>query len=341
MKKERLLSMDMLRVMSAVAIILIHVSAQSYYRIDEIGYHNWLLGAAIGWMMIWGTGNFLMISGGLLLNSSQNNWKEFYKKRVAKLAIPLLTWNVIYYLFSSYIWGDSLSFWVFFNRLWTRGTYYHLYFLNVMIGLYAITPLLKKWIRREWLDYLVPFLALAGMIYVLGTSFLGWIKFENIFTWFIPYMGYYLGGYWLLEGKGVKNKKVWLVTAGLVLLFNVAITRKLVFVLETHEMDTVLVNRLSLGVVVAGMMIYRTVTSIKNESLEKYRKIILGLSEMSMGMYLIHPLWVEFFKMNKSWMGLMSVNFPIWISVYSIAVIGLTIGSCYLLKKIAILNKII
>jgi len=341
MEKERRLSVDLLRVLASLAIVVIHVTSQSYFRIEEIGYRNWLLGAGLGWMMMWGTGNFLMISGGLLLGSKKNKVKEFYKRRVVRLAIPLLVWNVIYFFFSIYANGRDWGVKDFLNNLWTKGNYYHLYFLNVMIGLYAINPLLKRWINKEWLDYLVPILSILGMGYLYGISFWGWGKLESIFTWFLPYLGYYLGGYWLLNKRESKRKIWWLLGAGVILIINIAITRKLVFVMETHEMDTILMNRLSLGVVVAAMMIYRAVTSIKNEVLEKYKKLILWLSEMSMGIYLIHPLWVEFFKLNKNWMDLMKVNYGIWLLAYILGVTSLTIGSSCLIKKIPGLSKII
>lgn len=341
MEKERKLSFDLIRSLAAVAIVVIHVTWQSYGRLADIGYYNWLLGAMTGWMMMWGTGNFLMISGGLLLGSRKSGVIDFYKRRLEKIVIPLLFWNLVYFFVAGYWQNSSMELWVFWDNLWKMGNQYHLYFLNVMLGLYAITPWLKKWVINKNLKVIVPILALLSFGYIWGVAFWGWEKWENLFVWFIPYIGYFLAGYWLGNMGVMKNRVRWLIVAGSLLLISGLISKELAFVFDTHEKITIFTNRLSLGVVGAAMIIYRVVTSLENKSLEKYRKWIMGVSNLSMGMFLVHPLWIEIFKRNWWWNHFMQEFYVGWLVVNLVTVTGLAIGTTYLLKKIPYLKAVV
>lgn len=330
----RQLSLDLLRLVSAVAIILIHTVALSYFDLDRLGYKNWVISASLGWLVIWGTPVFIMISGYLLIGSSiKTNAVDFWKKRFHKLALPLIFWNIFYYLI--YYYPNHSSFSDFFYRLFHFGTHYHLYFLNVIVGLYFITPFLTKLVSRLNLKLIVPTLLLLSAFYHYAYAFLGFPRFDNIFVWFIPYLGYYLAGYLVGNLPAIKHFRIISLFTISMFLFSIFITRKLVFVFETHNQDTILVSNLSLPVATISLLIFYFLSHLHHQILQKFSSVLLKLSSLTFGVYLIHPFWLETLKTIPV------SNYWLWfISVFLSATL-LSFSSVWLISKIPLLRRVI
>jgi hypothetical protein len=60
-----------------------------------------------------------------------------------------------------------------------------------------------------------------------------------------------------------------------------------------------------------------------------------------MGMFLVHPLWIEIFKRMDWWTKMMQGNYGWWLGINIILIVGLAIGTTYLLKKIPYLRAVI
>lgn len=325
MEKTRLATIDFLRVVAAMAIVSVHMSAQSYWEISRIGYQNWLVSAVLGWWWMWGTPVFIMISGYLLLNSRSSGW-EFYLKRLKRLLIPWLFWNLIYYGWSVNVEAGTASFW---DQLWTKGNYYHLYFLNLLIGLYVVTPILKKWFLGKYLGWWVLGWVVGAYVYQIGVAFWGFWKLENIWWWFVPYVGYYLAGYWL--GRVRKISGWWLVLAMSVLGVGIFVTSKLVFWWSDHSQNTILVHRLSWLVAGVAMVIFKLVSQMRDDN--KLIKMGSKLAPLSMGIYFVHPL---VFGVLKKWCltpEVMVINFWGWYLGLWLGTILLSVGLVWGMKK--------
>lgn len=331
-QSERKLSLDLLRVISPLAIVLIHVSSVKYFSIGEIGYKNWIVGSALGWLVFWGVPIFIMLSGQLLLSSNKDDsiW-DFYKKRYKKIFLPWLFWGGIYYLLVTNIVDYKAI--DFLYRLTHGGTYSHLYFVSIMMGLYAITPLLKRWVIRWNLNILVPVLLVLSAVYHFGYSFWDWGQLDNVLVWFIPYIGVFLAGYWLTKLSAMKSSRVWLGLGAIIMFSAIFITRKLVFVFETHDQDTVLVSRLSLTVVATALILFKVFLGIENKSLEKHRKI-LSLSQYSFGIYLVHPLWLRIIS-NIGWVNeWVQKSYWLWFVGLYLAVLFMSFWTAWAFKKV-------
>lgn len=338
-KIKRFLSIDLARIIAAVAVVIIHVVSNSYFLLSDIGYRNWVMTSLIGWLVIWGTPLFIMISGFLLINPKKTeNFKQFILKRSSRILIPLIFWNIFYYLFDHNFKNVSLN--EFFYQISHTGTYSHLYFLNILIGLYLITPFLSKLVTKINLNLIIPFLVTISSLYHFSYCFLNFPKFNNIFTIYLPYISYYLAGYWVGHKLKIKHFKMVGLFIFLLFVFSVFITRKLVFIFETHDQDTILVSNLSLPVAAFTIVLFYWFISITNKILEKKSLFLIKISNLTLGVYLIHPFWLKLFKSIPIYSYLLNNYYYLWFITVTFSVLFISFFSAYIIKKIPLLKKL-
>ena len=288
--------------------------------------------------MIWGSPVFIMISGYLLIGSSATgNFYQFIKKRLNKIIIPLIFWNIIYYIYNNF---DHLSLTDFLYQLLHAGTHSHLYFLNVMVGLYFITPYLSSIIPKIKLSIVVPILIILSSIYHYSYCFLGFPRLDNILVIFIPYIGYYLAGYWIGHLTYFKYQKIFSIFSIIFFVVSILITRKLFFIFETNDQDTILVSRLSLPVAAIAISLFYYLINITNRTLSRLR-FLTPVSQLTFGIYLIHPLILGILRSSQFFSALMSQSYWIWLFLLFISTSTLSILLTYIINKLPILRRVI
>lgn len=82
---------------------------------------------------------FLMISGALLLKKVEP-LSIFLKKRLIRVFPPLIFWTVFYV---AWLWYCHVDISAWFIKSLTAPAMYHLWYLYAIIGLYALTPILR------------------------------------------------------------------------------------------------------------------------------------------------------------------------------------------------------
>lgn len=334
---SRRYSLDFFRLLAALGIIIIHVSYQSHSLLSSIGYRQWIITNAMGWFFIWGTPIFLMISGSLLLSSNTAlSPGLFYKKRASKLLLPYLFWNLAYFFLKYHHFNLGL----FLSEMLSNGTYYHLYFLNALVGLYLLTPLIRRYLPPSLLKYLVPLLLLLSAIYHFGTVFMGWYKVNRIVIWYLPYLGYYLAGWWLSHPINPKFIKLFLLVPIAISLISIYFSRRLVFAFSDYDQGRILVSRLSLTTMISSLCIFKLIYGL-NITRPELQKKLLFLSDKSFGVYLIHPL-VIFLLLQTSVIQYFQVA-HYWLYLF-LMILTTFFGSLILtslIKKIPLLNRIV
>ena len=152
-----------------------------------------------------------MISGALLLHSDlADDPAAFYRRRLARILPVLIAWTAIY-LFVGHQLSNSPSTLKGAVLLVLAGRpYYHLYFLYLIVGLYVVAPFLRPLVRlpdRRLLGTaVIVFMALAmadDLILIWGAS--GGV---NAATRFVPFIGYFLAGAWLVEIPPTRRRLV-------------------------------------------------------------------------------------------------------------------------------------
>lgn len=182
-------NLDLLRIVAAIMVIVQHVSAIYIHRLDNNldGYYET---ANIYFSIsVYAVPIFVMLSGAFLLSNSQNSdYVYFYRKIRRKIIKPTIIWSLLYVLFvqlKNYIAFRSdveVDFYQPIKNLLNGRPYYHLWYLFMIIGLYAVTPVLimiKDEISQKKFHILGISLLVLGVIINLE-------KFNPI--WYVPIM---------------------------------------------------------------------------------------------------------------------------------------------------------
>ncbi len=195
------LYLNYLRGIAILCVILLH--ALTYYLHDAsfYGSNSWYLFLVFNSMGRVGVPLFLMISGYLHLQSDlANDILEFYKKRIPPIVVPLLIWNILYFLFKSILGEVDFSLNLLLEELLEMGTYYHLWYLYTMLGIYLVTPFFKKIVCNSTTMELWIFLILIAFTGTLrpflNVNFpIHIFFFDSLFNGYLTFyvMGYVLG----------------------------------------------------------------------------------------------------------------------------------------------------
>ncbi|MCP4452991.1 MAG: acyltransferase family protein, partial [Planctomycetes bacterium] len=192
-------NIDHLRVAACMAVVLIHVTLGSLETVTPFSA-MWWIGHWICLVSQWAVPVFVMISGALLLNpdhGAADSPSMFYRKRVRRIGWPLLVWTALYLVIRKTCDHEPVTAGYILNHLLQADPPYHTYFLFVIAGLYLVTPLLRVLVQnmscsqRQGL-ILVIFGLASG--YALANAWF-WKNERFLFSFFVPYLGYYLAGY--------------------------------------------------------------------------------------------------------------------------------------------------
>ncbi len=333
---------DLIRLISILAIIIIHISGIIFNLHPKIDGAAWSLSLVLQSIFRWGTPLFVMISGYLLLNSSSSSTPSvFYRRRLNRLLIPFVFWCIVYYLLDARLQSFNPSLIDFVSRIWRAEIYYHLYFLFLIIGLYLITPLLKKISHRQSiLNFMVPLLTTWSFLYTFGAVWLAWPQLNLFYNWFVLYIGYYLGGIWISR---LNIKFRWWYGLALILpLIGVIIDVYFINIFGISDKGTLLTHRLSPLIAIPAFVIFTKLISIGNEFFEKHRLgRIRALADLSMGVYLIHPLILEIFTKTPIFRDFLYREPLGWMSITFILLVPLSTASVFLIKKIPLLSSVV
>lgn len=204
-RPARQTSLDILRIVSICGVVAIHVFGHVVSRAPQ-GSRTWWLAVAIDIGFVWVVPVFVMISGALILGSRQvaDAPAKFYRRRAVRLIPALIAWNAIY-LIGVRMWmrGEELSVQRILKLLLDGSVFTQLYFLWLIAGLYAVAPLLASFLRGGGqaramklagglLGACLLFYMTPGVVSLFGVS--SPIRL-NVFTHWMPYVGYFVAGY--------------------------------------------------------------------------------------------------------------------------------------------------
>ena len=270
--------LDALRAL-AFFVIGIHTSGQ-YLAPEHWQSSNGYVAALVQGFVQIGVPLFFMLSGAFLLAQPIEKPSTFYRKRLPRLLIPLAVWLPLYYL---YFWikGADVAEYAL-HLFWAKG-YFHLWFLPPLLGLYLVTPLLRKLIERVSRSRHLSLIALALLLLeVIGSLFLFVYQVElPIPILFIPYLGYYLLGY-VLKEHALAKKSLWGVLYGTSTLAMIA----LLMLYHGSSWAEYVTSNLSPLVAMATISLFALFSSRPHLA---YNSRFLGsFAARSLGVYLIH-----------------------------------------------------
>ena len=212
MKKEKNYLYN-IRAFAIMCVILLHsitpyLSVSAYY-----GSKAYFFNLIVNSITRTGVPLFLMISGALILNDElTNDIKSFYKKRLSKLLIPLLSWNILYFLFYVKLGKNELSLKLFIELVLNNGTAYHLWYVYNLLSIYIVAPFLKKIVDNSSIKQLTFLMVLIGFCTTIRPALNNMISPLYVYL-FEPicngYFLFFLAGY-VLDKIELRKKTRWL-----------------------------------------------------------------------------------------------------------------------------------
>lgn len=305
---------DSLKFAAIIMVIFIHIVCGKLYQIEDgkISY-EWIISNVIDSFCRSCVPIFVMISGFFLLGKDERI-TVFFKKRILKIVPKFLIYSVIFYLFTMIFKNHSFensmllkkSFYInFIKQLLNRKIYYHLWYVYMIISIYLITPVLRKFVfwDREKNFQNTKYLISIWIFFLIFIPFLNTFFKLNIkiYEQVGEYAGYFLLGY-LIGNKKItifKNKKVSII---LFFLFNIMIIYlTYIFTKKDGKLFEYFYDYHSIFVFLISIIIFEFAVNFETKKKKELNKKVFGLekfikivSAMTFDVYLMHPIFVFF-----------------------------------------------
>ncbi len=344
---HRILSFDVLRIIAAFAVVMLHVSAGRFENCFPS--YEWEITNIYASIVRWGVPIFVMISGALFLNHDKKiSIKKLYTKNLFRIIYIFIFWSLCYALCDSII-NNSFNL-LDIIRLTLKGPI-HLWFLKMLIGLYIAVPILRAVTQEKRLEeYFILIAILTAFIIPMLITAIGLFdekvgesvqKYYDVFRIRIAsdYVGFFVLGHYLYNYQLSNVLKRF--------IFLMALLSAILVILLTHwhshyigEPSEVFYHTShNLFILFESMAIFLIINQM-NVPLN-YSSIIVRLSNLTLGVYLIHMLLYRMayyiFGINT----LSSFNPYFFIPCYSLIIFAASCLVVFLLKKIPIIKKFI
>jgi len=323
--KKKLIWPDSLRVISTIAVIILHVSAPILYEYGKISEESWHIGNFYDGMVRFCVPVFFMLSGALLLGKDYD-LSSFLKKRFWRIIPPLIFWSLIYIFYDYILVGEKYFTLIEFIKMVIKNLFYgskfHLWFIYTLLGLYLFIPILRKWIKNSGNKEIVYFLIIWVLTIIYSIPHFNIYLPKVPLTNFTGYIGYFVLGYFL-SNLTIKNKYVPIMF--ILIGMSITIYGTYYLTLKNNEYSEYFYGYLTPNVLLSSMGIFLLFKNfvIKNK---RIRKVILFFSKHSFGIYLVHVFILAL--LNS-----VGINWKLTDTIISIPI---TAVICFLLSSLII-----
>lgn len=304
----------------------------------------------------WGVCVFLMLSGSLLLkDEKQEPYHVFLRKRLKRIMPTFLFWSAVYFIYnalkctigwdSNCLLGESRR-----PELITmllRGeTYYHLWFMSMIIGLYLLTPMYRIFVRHakgEEIAYflIVWFIARLAQFIQPNLFVIGKMEAIGFIGCFV--LGHYIAKY------DLPRHKLWYVLGFASFLLTAVMTYFYVFEWNMpHKWK--FYDSLSPNVVVSGIAVFLAGKYAPWDKVAsrfpRFNTFVSEFGQSSFGIYLVHVLALEFLMYTNTEINITPKHFiffdvpvAIGIPLFGAATVALSAAIIFGLKRVPVLGR--
>jgi len=283
---------DYARVAAICMVVVIHSVAGTVTRTAP-GSRMWWGAVLLDASASWAVPVFAMLSGALLLGSDR--WQgtaAFYRRRLTRVGIPMVVWIAIYFAWTTFYLHHPFTMRGAAHATLSGFPFFHLYFLFVILGLYAITPFLRVVVagigRGELIGLTAGCLVLTWLNGFVG--FHGIPNQTNALTFFLPYVGYFLAGY-VLRDVVVRGWVFALACVG-------AVATIVGEAVETRVIGTLApLYKYSALTIVMSLLMFAVLAQVGRLAAARglSGRVARPLAEAAFGVYLLHPIVIALF----------------------------------------------
>lgn len=307
MERERLVWIDLLNIVACAGVLLLHCTNGQVHGFSGTPSVDWYIGLTTHSFVLWPVNVFFMISGFTLLrpsivnNIEMGGVKQFYNKRLKRLGIPLLAWNVLYmaiYFLSAYYDGEKIeSLPILIERFVLFEYNGFMWFFVPLLMIYLSLPFFAVFVLNADRKLLRLFLIIGlvlGCIPPLDTDFTTREGLGNIylmgsrFLYFIV-AGYYVGHYEL----SLRTRRKIYICSVVSMLVMLCGTMWLTLFMPEHYRYLITYTNIPCTISAIGIFTFFKYCNW-DKLLDKFKLSKSGLaclSGFSLGIYLIQKAW--------------------------------------------------
>lgn len=319
--------------------MVIHVTAASVLSPELRFSPVWWLAHGLNSASRWAVPVLVLISGALALHSQSALYPAtYYGKRIKRLGIPLVFWSAVFALANHFLRHDPLSLSFIVKRMVFDQPYEHLYFLFLLLELMLLTPWLKRIVNRLRFTQELVLVALFCWI----TLF--WTERRFLPTLFIPYLSYYLLGHWAWRRYRVTSLMARVILTAVIgcwsLILLLPAVVSVYHLTLPHPFAWYDYFKLPVMGMAAGLFLAaRRLDSMAIST--HLRTTATTLSELSLGVYLIHPLLLG--VMYHQWPALQTASAinPFSLFITLIIVLGGSTALTWAFKQLPGLKMVV
>jgi surface polysaccharide O-acyltransferase-like enzyme len=292
---ERILYADLLRIVAIAAVVCLHAAAGLAASFGTVPRSWWWAGNVFDALSRWSVGVFIMISGVLLLGHGRDlPIGQFMRKRLTKVLVPYVVWVVVFVAWKTWVLHRAFSWRGAIGEFFQGTTFYHFWFIYVILGLYIIAPVLRVYVRNA---------SESNLLYLVGV-WLVFLSVTHVCRRFLNldialnvelaggYAGYFVLGYTLDRVEAPVRFRL--------AVYGLAVAAAVVTVWGTYSLteikgslDQYLYEYLSPNTIIIAAAIFMAVRYAPWDRVFSGARrvgVITALSGASFGIYLVHPL---------------------------------------------------
>ena len=345
-KNRRETALDILRLLATLSVITFHICSGTM-RVIPSNSFNYIVTNSLFSMITWCVPIFVMISGGLFLNPKREfTINKLFTKNIKRFVVAFSFWTIIYQIFyhanAIFTGGNTLN-WKGYLYEAIKGPY-HMWYLYMVIGLYVMTPILRKITENKSItEYLIVVFLVFSILQNYGVNIpvIGNLILSIMTKLSLPlgatYIGYFILGYYIKNFNiPRKIEYVLYISTALLLIFNC-----LVFSIDALKDISEIwsVKYLMPNIIIESVGIYtffvKKASKIKFS--ERTVKIFSKLTEYGFGVYLVHALINELVELT----GWTAVTISPFVSVplLTFIVYGISLLVTIVIRKIPFIGK--
>jgi surface polysaccharide O-acyltransferase-like enzyme len=338
---------DLIRVAATFLVVTVHVSGQITNVWGKVPERDWFIADIYGGIARICVPLFFMISGYLLLPRSES-LGTFYRKRMPRVVIPFIAWSLIYLGWYCGNHPGMCTPPLIQKLLFVQGTYYHLWFMYSLIGIYLILPVLRLLVEPESNRKILWYFIGLWLLFQSAMNFAKYftdfkisisVPLTNGFVGFFV-LGYLLGPWRLSRFTAILTAAAWILATLVTIFGTYFLTR------ASGKFENYFYGFMTPNVIVAsatGFLLLKWISETWDFASPKTHHFIRLLAAASFGIYLVHVLVIE---VLQTWIpGYHLDTFignPLWsIPLVTIVVFASSFLFVWLLQKVPVLSRIV
>lgn len=333
---ERLSWLDSLKVLAAFCVVFIHSASGVWHESDVYSFEYFIINIYEG-LIRWCVPVFAMISGAIFIRKDITI-RELFRKYIFRIFTAFIFWSVLYALIHYYV-NEDYDYAV---TLMIIG-YFHMWFLPMIMALYAVVPFMKLIAKSESLTkyfLVLSFIAFLAFPQTINTTLLfsgfygdvlSQLSGRFYFSLAGGFTGYFLLGYVLSEIE-IDTRLERLIYALGIAGFIMTVVFSHIASVMMNSPDQRFYDAMNIHIMLesAAIFVYFRKHNVSSEFLSR-------ISRYSLGAYLVHAEVIRWARL----MNLFSFCPLISIPVMSAVILVISFAISALLNHIPIVRKYI